>query len=289
MDDVKLAQLLEKACPRPSYLASSDGGPALALALHCLMVEAGFVLAPEGGQGGSSDPEARFVPQKDWNGMFLDQWVFTYTKPGKARKFTMHCSLQARTKRMFVHSCEENNYANVCVLGLQLDNYVPHPAALRSNNWAAGAPPPPPPPAAESAAAAPPPPAGQPEPSESAASPPQRLPVVRNAAKMCELMTEYILNPLLQAAEDEQGPPPPEAAAVEAVEAAAETPQRQPGGGGGWWVWSAAADPAAAQGVRGYYATAVGVGLLAVGVAALLVLGRSRQTPGLGLWRRPDF
>ncbi|GLI63437.1 hypothetical protein VaNZ11_006328, partial [Volvox africanus] len=171
MDDQFLIQLLEKACPRPSYLSSTDGGPILALALHCLMVNDGFVLAGEEGQG-IADLTTRFLPQKDWNGKLLDQWMFFYTKPGKARKFTLHCSLQGRTKRMFIHASEENNLANIRVLGLQLENYVSHPNTLASNSWSA------------------------------------QEPVVRNAAKMSELMTEHVIQPLLHAAEEEQGPPP---------------------------------------------------------------------------------
>ncbi|GIL78016.1 hypothetical protein Vretimale_7351 [Volvox reticuliferus] len=174
MDDQMLIQLLEKACPRPSYLAPTDGGPILALALHCLMVNDGFILASEGGQS-IADPATRFLPQKDWNGKLLDQWIFFYTKPGKARKFTLHCSLQGRTKRMFIHASEENNLANICVLGLQLENYISRPNTLASNSWRA---------------------------------PPGQELVVRNAAKMSGLMTEHVIQPLLQMAEEEQGPPP---------------------------------------------------------------------------------
>lgn len=39
------------------------------------------------------------------------QWIFEYTKPGKARKFTVHLSLQAASKRMFIHCSEEANPA----------------------------------------------------------------------------------------------------------------------------------------------------------------------------------
>lgn len=67
------------------------------------------------------------------------------------------------------------------MLGLQLDNYVPDAQALRSNKWVAAA-------------------------VDAGASPAQE-PVVRNAAKMEEMLTQYIIVPLLAAAEDEQGSP----------------------------------------------------------------------------------
>ncbi|EFJ49940.1 hypothetical protein VOLCADRAFT_89453 [Volvox carteri f. nagariensis] len=146
------------------------------------MVNSGFVLAREGGQG-TTKPEAQFLPQKDWNGTLLDQWIFTYTKPGKARKFIFHCSLQARTKRMLIHCSEENYVNNICVLGLQLENYVPNPEALKSNSWA-------------------------PIPLNPGQEQAPTSGVVRNAAKMAELLHQHIIAPLLQAAEDEQGPPP---------------------------------------------------------------------------------
>ncbi|KAG2449568.1 hypothetical protein HYH02_005101 [Chlamydomonas schloesseri] len=134
------------------------------------MVEAGFVLQTSEANSSlrQSRSDTKYVPQKDWNGLYLDQWIFDYTKPGKARKFTVHLSLQAASKRMFIHCSEEANPANTCVLGLQLDNYVPEPSRLKSNSWEG---------------------------------------VVENASKMKGLLTEYIITPLLQNAEDQHMPP----------------------------------------------------------------------------------
>lgn len=75
MEDSKLAELLTKACPRPSFLATTDGGPCLALSVHVLMVEAGFVLLTSEANTSSrnSKPDSKYMPQKDWNGLYLDQ------------------------------------------------------------------------------------------------------------------------------------------------------------------------------------------------------------------------
>ncbi len=76
MEDSTLAGLLTKACPRPTFLANTDGGPCLALAVHVLMVEAGFVLQTSEANSSSrqSKPDSlKYVPQKDWNGLYLDQ------------------------------------------------------------------------------------------------------------------------------------------------------------------------------------------------------------------------
>ncbi|KAG2428808.1 hypothetical protein HXX76_011508 [Chlamydomonas incerta] len=199
MEDSKLAELLTKACPRPAFLASTGGGPCLALSVHVLMVEAGFVLQTSEANAISrnSKLDGKYVPQKDWNGLYLDQWIFEYTKPGKARKFTVHLSLQAASKRMFVHCSEEANPANTCVLGLQLDNYVPEPARLKTNSWEG---------------------------------------VVVNAAKMKGLLTEYIMTPLLQNAEDQHMPPEEE---NEAQAQAAAGAGRGGSVGGGWPGWLA--------------------------------------------------
>ncbi|PNG99956.1 hypothetical protein TSOC_014245, partial [Tetrabaena socialis] len=92
----------------------------------------------------------------------------------KANRFTLHCSLQTRTRRMFVHASEEGNPPNTCVLGLQMDNYIPDPAAVKSGSWAG---------------------------------------VLVNAAKMQALFTEHVVLPLQQNAEDMLAPLPAEAEA----------------------------------------------------------------------------
>lgn len=62
----------------------------------------------------------------------------------------------------------DNPQANVCVLGLQLENYVPDPSILKSNNWAGA---------------------------------------VTNTLKLHDLFTEYITQPLAQNAQEAQAPP----------------------------------------------------------------------------------
>ncbi|GFR44513.1 hypothetical protein Agub_g5779, partial [Astrephomene gubernaculifera] len=220
-----LEQLLEKACPRPAYLASSHGGPVLALALHCRMIEAGFVLGTEAGANPS--PEARYMPHRNWNGDYLDQWVFEYTKPGKARKFTLHCSLQARSKRMYIHASEENNQGNTCVLGLQLDNYVPDTAPLRSNRWTG---------------------------------------VLREAAKMKALFTQYVTQPLTENAQDDQQP-----------EAPAAPPQQQPAGAGAAAAPGAVGAAVAAAAAPALQPPAVAGGAAAGGWWAALAGGRLQR------------
>ncbi len=59
--------------------------------------------------------------------------------------------------------------ANVCVLGLQLENYVPDPSTLKSNNWTGA---------------------------------------VTNSHKLHDLVTEYITQPLVQHAQEAQQAPP---------------------------------------------------------------------------------
>lgn len=123
--------MLEAALPKPAHIATSDGGAVLALALHCLMVKEGFTVVDQSGR----KKHSVYCPPSDWNGIYLDQWVLVYTKDGYAHRFVLHCSLQVTTKRMFIHASEEGNQNNVCVLGLQLDNYVPDPTILKSNSW----------------------------------------------------------------------------------------------------------------------------------------------------------
>ncbi len=65
MEDAELAELLRQAVPKPAFLAITDGGPVLSLALHCLMIQAGFELASNAAHGRTT---SKFVPPKDWNG-----------------------------------------------------------------------------------------------------------------------------------------------------------------------------------------------------------------------------
>lgn len=131
MSGSPLSQLLQVALPKPAYLSNTDGGAALALALHCLMIRDGYTVV----DSGQRVRHSVYMPPSDWNGRFKDEWVFKYTKDGKANKFTLHCSLQSQSKRMFVHASEEHNINNIQILGLQLENYVPDTSKLKSNQW----------------------------------------------------------------------------------------------------------------------------------------------------------
>ncbi|KXZ47526.1 hypothetical protein GPECTOR_34g685 [Gonium pectorale] len=156
--------------------------------------------------------------------------------------YTLHCSLQTRTKRMFIQGSEENNPNNVWVLGLQLDNYVTDATPLR-NGWGSG--------------------------------------VVKNAAKMRSLFTEYILRPLVTNAEDEQHPPH---APADAGAAGPQQPQQLHAGapGGGWlgqWAWlvgAGAAPPPVRQAAQRRQLMAA-LGVAAAAVAAVAVARQLRQ------------
>ena len=126
-----LQKLLEQACPNPALLANSGGGSVLSLALSCLMIKAGYVLDDQSGQGGIPG----YAPPAGWHSKFKQEWVFSYTKPGKANKFVLHCSLQLQTNRMFVHASEPLNESNIQILGLALENYVPEAEKLSSGSW----------------------------------------------------------------------------------------------------------------------------------------------------------
>eukprot|EP00887_Chlorella_sp_A99_P004671 scaffold4.g4671.t1 len=99
------------------------------------MMEAGFVQLDARGR-----PQQSWQPPKDWATRYPDEWVFLYSLPGAALRFRLHCSLQAQTRRMFIHASEIDSQDmplkdNIQVMGLQLDNYVPDPARLRTRSW----------------------------------------------------------------------------------------------------------------------------------------------------------
>ncbi|KAI7842411.1 hypothetical protein COHA_004050 [Chlorella ohadii] len=121
-----LAELLAQALPQgPGGLRGKQaGGAALALALHCLMVQDGFRPLDNSGR-----PLRSASPPAAWNAADL-VWSFSYDRPGALRQFKLQCALQAATRRMFVHACEVDGSGeplqdNIQIMGLQLDNYVP--------------------------------------------------------------------------------------------------------------------------------------------------------------------
>ncbi|KAG2495429.1 hypothetical protein HYH03_006376 [Edaphochlamys debaryana] len=192
------------------------------------MVEAGFHLA---GDGRASKGDAKYVPPKDWNGMYLDQWIFEYTTPGKANKFTLHCSLQNKSKRMYIHASEDSNPTNVCVLGLQLDNYVPNPALLKAG-WTAAA--------------------GD---AGDAAGNGGSFAVV-HCLKMKSLFTEYVITPLLANAEEQQVAPAGDEGAGGALAGMGAAARE------GWAAWLSSR--------QGTVAMAAGAAAVAVGVVLVL-------------------
>lgn len=120
-----IATLLTKALPNPKYLRTKDGSDALVLCLHCLMVEAGFESTGKKTQQKSGD--SRYSPPQDWR-QLDNEWFISYTRPGGRNAFTLHCSLQVTTARLFIHASEYVNGVprreNIQVLGLQLSNYT---------------------------------------------------------------------------------------------------------------------------------------------------------------------
>lgn len=76
--------LLARAVPRPDLVRSKDGGAALSLALHCLMVDAGF--RPLDVRGRPAGGSSGFQPLKDWNTKFVDEWVFMYCRWEKVQQ-----------------------------------------------------------------------------------------------------------------------------------------------------------------------------------------------------------
>lgn len=71
-----LAALLTKALESPNLVRSKDGGAALALVLHCLLVADGFAQLDARGR----PQPGVYQPPKDWATRFTDEWVFTYAR-----------------------------------------------------------------------------------------------------------------------------------------------------------------------------------------------------------------
>jgi hypothetical protein len=52
--------------------------------------------------------------------------------------FTLHCSLQAATGKMFVHAREKDNPSNMRYMGLLVGKYVPDLEAAKLDTWTGG-------------------------------------------------------------------------------------------------------------------------------------------------------
>ncbi|DBB03414.1 hypothetical protein WJX82_008235 [Trebouxia sp. C0006] len=122
-----LQELLRKAVRAPDCIHTQDGGAVLALAVHCLFIEAGFTNVDY--VRGSP-----YHPDPEWNRSH-DAWIFQYKKKGCANTFTYQCGLKQHTGQAYVHVTEDNGGDNVSFMGLILHKYVKNVAALRQDTW----------------------------------------------------------------------------------------------------------------------------------------------------------
>ena len=137
--------LLERLFPTPvSFFARTNAtsDDVVPLCLHCLMVEAGC--SPR------SSKDNR--PPVSWN-QHPDEWIIEYRHRNAASgTLRLHCSLQRRSGRLFVHAEElvddpkltkaqerktdqDASARNIQVLGLQLTNYTRNVADDAGGSW----------------------------------------------------------------------------------------------------------------------------------------------------------
>ena len=133
-------------------------------------MDAGFDVHAERRLGSS-----RYAPAADWNGKFENEWVLEYTRyappccyqatsclsklhghlnahssttcltdtklsaectrKGYLSVFTIHCSLQAASGRMFLHAREQDNPSNIRYMGLTVNKYIPDVKQAKSESW----------------------------------------------------------------------------------------------------------------------------------------------------------
>lgn len=122
-----LQELLSEAVRAPNSIHTQDGGAVLALAVHCLFIEAGFTNVDH--RRGSPYP-----PDSEWN-RSPDAWIFRYKRKGYVNTFTYQCGLKQTTGQAYVHVTEDNGSDNVSFMGLILHKYIKDTAALRQNHW----------------------------------------------------------------------------------------------------------------------------------------------------------
>ncbi|KAF8065820.1 hypothetical protein HT031_002880 [Scenedesmus sp. PABB004] len=258
-----MERALAQAAPRgPASVPGGDPGAVLALACHCVMVDAGMkarrgrrpaaaaaaAARPPAAAGRGADPRApprraapqcvlpsgapaaaRWPPPAGWAAEFADEWVFRYAAPGKASTLVLHCSLQRATGRMLVHTLEAGNeQRNHHMLGLYLPKYVPPGAAalLGGAAWAG---------------------------------------VVAHGDALAGMMADHVIAPLLDAAEDL----PPGAGADAAGWADGGGSRRA-----GWAAWLPGGGGAS------YVLPAVVATAVALSVVAYVVAARRRAGPG---------
>ncbi|CAL5229178.1 g12453 [Coccomyxa viridis] len=125
-----LEKSLQLAVKEPKHIHTSDGGAILALCVHCIAVDSGFDVHADRRLGSS-----RHAPATDWNGKFENEWVLEYTRKGFLSVFTIHCSLQAASGRMFLHAREQDNPSNMRYMGLTVSKYIPDVKQAQSESW----------------------------------------------------------------------------------------------------------------------------------------------------------
>lgn len=106
-------------------------GSALALAIHCALVHAGFEPARHAASGWGfawASRELPYAPPANWQSSTGYEWTVAYRHARKAFPITVVVSLHPKSGRVLVHASDgddpENAPKNVCMLGLQLDKYI---------------------------------------------------------------------------------------------------------------------------------------------------------------------
>lgn len=119
---VNLHHLLSLACPDPLDVLGEDPAAYLALAVHCLLVNAGFVADA---QRHRHSAQPRYPPPPTWQGQAAQEWGVTYIKPGCCNRFQLRVASQHATSKLLVHVTELGNKENIQLLGLYVPNYAP--------------------------------------------------------------------------------------------------------------------------------------------------------------------
>ena len=57
------------------------------------------------------------------------------TRKGFLSVFTIHCSLQSASGRMFLHAREQDNPSNMRYMGLTVNKYIPDVKQAQSESW----------------------------------------------------------------------------------------------------------------------------------------------------------
>lgn len=115
-----LHHLLSKACPNSCNVVGEDPAAYLALAVHCLLVEAGF--QPDAHR---HRPQPCYPPPPSWQGQAAHEWGVTYIRPGCCNRFQLRVASQHATAKLLVHVTEVGNKENIQLLGLYVPNYAP--------------------------------------------------------------------------------------------------------------------------------------------------------------------